>query len=494
MRTVSGSLTVLALALASPGLLAVGPSLPDPIDASDWQFDDWDAGRSSSPFSASREARSASRGGTLVLMTDSDVRRIGDLLDLSGDQREILGSLAEEARARFTAQLVTLREREADLRMRRFIPSEQGSARAGLDAVQAERAELGELLLSEVYGDLRLLLDDGQLARWEAVEQDRERDRTLRASANFFAESLDPIEFARALSASLEVMARAEAEAAGSAEPVGPVALPAAASEVLEGYTRAIGPLLATRNAAGARVDSAAAELYQKSRELREEASSRADWEEMRRALLPLSEDVLEAAVRMHNTSLRIGALNLRAIDDLRDALPAEAGAELDRLLAEFTDEYGDEFGDAEPGQLRFLRRSSRPARLCERIEDLDVQARRDGGAGYVDPGVLDQLRDARDRVMAERGPLVDEIAEAYRAFGLERDEVELNTPGGRVQLQRAYASEAEAREARDRQLSLRRLESFEDELRDLVDIEQKWVEWMRELLTPAQRAQVADI
>ena len=100
MRTMTS--TILALAFCS-GSLAVGPSLPDPIDASDWRFDDWDAGRSSSPFSASREARSASRGGTLVLMTDSDVRRSGDLLDLSVDQREILGSWAEEARAPPTA-------------------------------------------------------------------------------------------------------------------------------------------------------------------------------------------------------------------------------------------------------------------------------------------------------------------------------------------------------------------------------------------------------
>ena len=398
------------------------------------------------------------------------MRRLSDLLGLDSDQRELLEAIAEEARSRFRRELVEITERQSDLEVRGFLSSTREAARAERRELDVERADLAGDVLDEMYAEFRLVLSDAQLESWELVERDRLRDASLRSGANFFAEALDPVEFVRAL------------ELEG-------VELDAVAP-VMSGSTRALGPLLSVRERYGRAVGVAAQKVVAFIESARKDPVLFADREEMERRAASMIDDATAGAVGVYNTGIRIGELNLRTLDELRRTLGAASGAELDRLIDAFTDEYADRFDRNAPWQVRSVRRASRSERYAEQAARLES-----GGVPSIDPSVLAELRELAAGAASDRRPLVAEAERLFEGTGERPRDIDVLTIMGEVELELVVETDADRAEmerivAAERQ----RREQLEELLVRLSEIDQRWLDRMRELLTHEQRAALAGI
>ncbi|GAB4554170.1 MAG: hypothetical protein Tsb0013_16690 [Phycisphaerales bacterium] len=472
------------LALSACALLAsVGVARADDPD-------DWSLGFGGGWFGGMVEMY---QGPNLELAT-TQLERIADVLRLDDAQRDEMMSLFAALEDEHLRAWVRFAERNGDLQGKGMTGKEdwqeiQQQQRAISDDFKKEQERLINLMLT----DLQLIITGEQMERWDTIERERLRMDTLTKYGCFPAERYDVAEAVMTLD----------------------LDDPARFDELIERYAQQMDPLLRARNRAIERAAQAFTEYNEKQQEMWggfdwENPDAQAQYVALQEEVNALQRSAVAAALDAKPACERVAELNRRFAQEAADMLDGRDRRELEDLV--------DESKLAQPGGFNFQNysRARQKFKAVLNMENMigvyETWADSMGGdeewgimrlARQMEPLTPKQVSDIE--ALQEEFETEMEILETRRPGGEQRTEdimkwsFTLRTPEGDMTLTHndppeefSGAKGGFAVAGAFMMTGQDGSEEMEAYQRDKSQLEQRYIERLRELLTLRQRALIA--
>lgn len=431
--------------------------------------------------------------GPQLEVSQRQLERIGDVLRLDDAQRDDLVNLYMSLEEQHLEAWVEFAEASGDA---------NNAFRGGdydWQKIQEETEERTDRftqkqdeLIGLLFEDLQLIITQDQLERWPLVELEQRRQQMLGRYGCYPKERFD-------LVAAVGTLDLDEAERA-------------ALEPVLKRYAEEMDPLLQARHRALEHVDKrnegiqdAQSAIYSIDWESDPAAAQQAYEKAMERAN-EMQQDVIRAALAARPACRRVGELNERYLEEITGMLDVRGRTELERMTAETANDTGewDPFSYSRSKQIMsFLLNMDEMIAAWGAYAD---SADDDSGMGMmrlarnVEPLRPDQvmrIEEMLEELDAERELLSMEAPQSMlpQVDDAQKNNFTLTTPGGSYTLQRIDTGHDESAMAwggmggGQTEEDAEKMQAYQQKQSEM---EQRYIERIRDLLTVRQRALIA--
>jgi hypothetical protein len=460
--------------LAGAGFIGVSGMVVQEAAAQEWQFAGWyEEGRTS------YYEYSYVPGGTSPISA-RDLRMYTEVLGLDDMQTEIMRDAYTVFDRAYRIEWVTFSEARSDAQHSSGYDtgwSEAEEEESELEKLQKSFDEKVERMEDQFIGDLRLVLTGAQLAKWELLEREQRRAKTLAKYAAHEDEKVDLVACVQALELSAEVRSALE--------------------PLLEQYREQMDVALVARNrkaeTVGKRcveVDSEEIDWSAVDHENEEAVQAAYDlYNQTRQKLVPLGLD-------LHRACERVREVNEQFIRRIEEALPADQ-VEAFRKIA-VPKAADDGYGGMYAGYSRARMMLGMLEHLEMYIASTQMQADMWGESGGEEMAMyLKRMREVQPLTKAQREQIAQikadweagtESIRAQYASSVEpvADDGELYylhlpTPSGTLMLHREYEGEEEEWDESDEDPTYEMQQKLSEE-------DQRAIDRLRQILTIEQR------